>query len=270
VTEKTLTAWVPFGREVRILRTGAGLSLAQVADSLTITAGMLSKVERATRATKKDTAAELDRFFGTEGRLLRRWSDANTDSVSPDWFREIQQSEKVATEIRTWAPILPPGWLQTPEYARAIFRAGRPLDPPASIERLVEGRKERFAFLTGERGPALWVVLDASVLTRVVGEVETRRGQLDRYIELAESGTVRIQLVPADTPDSPGNSGPFRLLTSGSGTTILYSEGSSSGHVIDSLTEVRRHVAIFEDLRGVALPPLASLAMIRRTRDELA
>ncbi|MFC3996337.1 helix-turn-helix domain-containing protein [Nocardiopsis sediminis] len=267
MAERPLPAWSTFGREVRRLRAHAGLSLDQVAKHLSITPGMLSKIERATRQAKKDTAAELDQFFRAEGAVLRRWAEATNATTGPDWFRQILRSEEQATEIRSWGPILCPGYLQIPEYARAVFRVGRPLDRAAHIERLVAGRVERYETLTGGEGPTLWAVLCETVLTRMVGGTEVMRKQLTRLADLSESGLVRIQVVPADTTDSPGNSGPFRLLTTSGGGTLLYSEGSGGGQVIDALPEIRRHTALFGELQGVALPPKASYDLIRKVRD---
>jgi transcriptional regulator with XRE-family HTH domain len=261
--EKILTPWVPFGREVRRLRLKAGLSLAEAARSLTITSGMLSKVERATRATKKDTAVELDRIFGTEGALLRRWSEATSHAADPEWFRQVLRSEEKATEIRTWGLALVPGFLQVEPYARAVFRSGRPLDRPDEIEHLVAGRMERFKTHTRENGPTLWVVLDESVLRRVVGSADVMTAQLQHLQGLGEAGTIRLQILPSATVDSPGSSGPFRLLTVPDGTTLLYAESSGGGSIYDALPEVRRHIALFGELQARALTPGDSLGLIR-------
>jgi transcriptional regulator with XRE-family HTH domain len=267
--EQPIPAWVSLGKELRRLRAQTGLSLDATARHLSITGGMLGKVERGTRALKRDTATELDQFFGTDGALLRRWSDATNTANDPEWFKEIRRSEERATEIRTWAPLLIPGFLQVPDYTRALFRVSSPLKGAEEGESLVAGRLERFESLTRKGGPTLWVVLCESVLRRRIGGTATMIEQLDRLIDMGESRRVRTQVVPADLPDSPGNGGPFRLITTTDGGTVLYAEGSGGGSVIDDRAEMRRHLAVFEDLRGVALPPAESVDLIGKVRDGL-
>ncbi|GAB3207000.1 Predicted transcriptional regulator [Marinactinospora thermotolerans DSM 45154] len=262
--EKQLDTWLDFGAEVRRRRTQAGKSLGQVAKELSITSGMLGKIERATRATKKDIAQQLEDYFGTNGILLRKWEHAATGS--PEWFRLVTKSEENATEIRAWAPILVPGVLQVEGYARAIFKVGRPLDRPDEIERLVAARLERGRTLTREDGPRLWVTLCESVLGRIVGGTDIMRDQLALLVELAEKERIRVQVVPATTPDCPGNSGPFRIITTREGGTIVYGDSSGGGNIVDSLPEVRRHVALYGELQAVALPPTTSLNVIRKAQ----
>jgi hypothetical protein len=231
---------------------------------------MLGKIERATRAAKRDTATELDLFFRTDGALLRKWeSAALASSDSPEWFRQVTRSEERATEIRTWAPILVPGFLQVDGYARSVFRAGRPLDTPKDVERLVAARMGRFRVLLRDDGPAHWVVLCESVLRRAMGGTETMRKQLEVLANLAESQRVRVQIVPHDLPDHPGASGPFRLLHTQDGETVVYGDSTGGGQIFDSPAEVRRHVCLFGDLQAVAWSPTSSLQAIRRAHDEL-
>jgi hypothetical protein len=246
----------------------AGLSLDEAARSLSITGGMLGKIERATRAPKRDTSEELDHFFRTDGALLRRWHDAVTAATAPDWFREIRRSEERATEIRTWAPLLVPGFLQVADYARAVHVAGSPLDPPEAAEALVADRTERFEYLTRAGGPVLWVVLCESVLRRRMGGMAAMGSQLRRLADVAESRRVRTSVVPADVADSPGIAGPFRIVTVADGTTLVYAEGSGGGSMLDDPSDIARHRAVFEDLRGIAMPPEASLKLIKEVADE--
>lgn len=47
-------------------------------------------------------------------------------SKYPDHFAEAAEAEARATALKEYAALLIPGLLQTPEYARAVFRAYRP------------------------------------------------------------------------------------------------------------------------------------------------
>jgi Domain of unknown function (DUF5753) len=49
--------------------------------------------------------------------------------------RGLVDAEGQAAVIRWWEPLLVPGLLQTPEYARALFRAWRTDDDEERAER---------------------------------------------------------------------------------------------------------------------------------------
>ena len=76
--------------------------------------------------------------------------------------------EERATEIRWWEPLLVPGLLQTPEYARAVLASWR-RDNGDDIEAKVTARIERQAILDRDNPPELRALLDESVLYRCVG-----------------------------------------------------------------------------------------------------
>lgn len=61
----------------------------------------------------------------------------------PDWFREWVDAEQLATALRTWQPILVPGLLQTPGYARVLFQAWQPTATSDDLDALVSARIER-------------------------------------------------------------------------------------------------------------------------------
>lgn len=77
-------------------------------------------------------------------------------------------SERRATSLRTWEPLLVPGLLQTADYARAILAAD-PETTEEQLSELVAARLERQAILDRPNPPALWVVLDEAVLHRLIG-----------------------------------------------------------------------------------------------------
>ena len=50
----------------------------------------------------------------------RMWGDG----AIPHWFEDWLNAEREATSLRIWQPLIVPGLLQTPDYARALCRAG--------------------------------------------------------------------------------------------------------------------------------------------------
>ena len=133
-----------FGAEVRRWRTAAGLSQEQLGQKVGYSGAQVGKVETGERAPSQDFAEGCDRalpqaagLFLRLYQLARRW-----DGGYPSWFTE--SVEPTAGHLmRTWQPLLVPGLLQTPDYARALFLAWRAADSDDELDRLVGARIER-------------------------------------------------------------------------------------------------------------------------------
>jgi Domain of unknown function (DUF5753) len=61
----------------------------------------------------------------------------------PSWFKDWIDAERHARIVRTWEPIIIPGLLQTPDYARALFRAWQTAENTDETERLAAARMDR-------------------------------------------------------------------------------------------------------------------------------
>ena len=137
-----------FGAELRRARAAAGLSQDQLGQRLGYSGAQVGKVEMGERAPSQDFAQGCDQAFPEAGglfgriyQLARRW-----DGGYPSWFAEWVESERRATSLRWWEPLLIPGLLQTADYARAILAAD-PETTEDQLEELVAARLERQAIL---------------------------------------------------------------------------------------------------------------------------
>ena len=136
-----------FGAEVRRWRTSAGLSQEQLGQRIGYSAALVGKVETGDRTPSLDFAEGCDRalptadgLFGRLYELARHW-----DGGYPSWFAEWVEAERRAITLRTWQPLLVPGLLQTPDYARALFLAWHVADSDDQVDQLVDARIERQA-----------------------------------------------------------------------------------------------------------------------------
>jgi hypothetical protein len=118
--------------------------------------------------------------------------------------------EAEAVSIRRYESELVPGLLQTKEYARAVFRGF--LVDNEEIDKRVEVRMARQERLTGANAPQHWIVLNESVIRRVVGGPETMRAQLDRLIEASHLPNVTMQVLPFTAGAHPAMDGAFVIL----------------------------------------------------------
>jgi transcriptional regulator with XRE-family HTH domain len=158
-----------FGAEVRRAREAAGMTLADLAATVPCDASTVSRIESGLLSPTERFAVACDEAFPhMAGWFMRFCADSRTWAVAhPPWFRDWIEIEQRATVIRSWQPLLVPGLLQTPEYARAVLGWG-PDDGP-DLEERVAARMERQAIFDREIPPEVWILLHEAVLNYSVG-----------------------------------------------------------------------------------------------------
>jgi transcriptional regulator with XRE-family HTH domain len=258
-----------FGAELRRARTAAGLSQDQLGQRLGYSGAQVGKVETGERAPAQDFAGACDRAFPDAGglfgrlyQLARRW-----DGGYPSWFAEWVDSERRATSLRWWEPLLIPGLLQTADYARAILAAD-PETTEDQLDELVAARLERQAILDKPNPPALWVVLDEAVLHRLIG---TRKTMYDQLLVLADTScrsNITVQIVPAEIGVHAGLLGAFIVAGFDNAPGTVYMESPDQGQTTELPSVVRRLSLTFDTLRADALPRGASRDLIGKVAEE--
>ncbi len=173
--DPSANALVHFGFEVLEERKRRGVSQSQLAAAVPCDKSLVQRIEKAKRIPSREFAEACDRVFDGNGRFLRHWKWA-IKYAFPVWFGGIIELEEQAAAIRLFQSLLVPGLLQMRGVCRAVLRTGRLTD----LEDLVTARMARQHILTRDSPPRLWVVLDAGVLTRTVGDAEVMREQLVR------------------------------------------------------------------------------------------
>ena len=88
-------------------------------------------------------------------------------------------------------------FLQTEEYASAVLRVFYDEKSAADkLAALVDLRTRRRELVNSENAPNFSIVLDESVIHRVVGSPAITSGQLLHLVEVAEQSNVTIRVVP--------------------------------------------------------------------------
>ncbi|GAA4925922.1 helix-turn-helix transcriptional regulator [Streptomonospora halophila] len=268
MVQKIDPLWLRFGRQLRWMREQAGVSQDQLAKALNVSPSMLSAMERGTRGTKSEYLDQIEQVLNTGGQVRQLWERVTGSNAFPEWFRDIEQLQRRASEIREYHPLLVPGLLQSEEYARAIIRLGYPTSSTSEIDEQVKARIGRQAILASDRPPLLLVVLDEMVLRRPFGGSATMTCQLDHLLGLSDQPHVVVQVVPFATEQHPGLDGAFTLMTLPGQSEILYLETRISGTPVDETDGVQEYSRVFGELRGAALPPKASRELIGKIRGE--
>ncbi|MFJ9908598.1 Scr1 family TA system antitoxin-like transcriptional regulator [Streptomyces sp. NPDC101152] len=257
------------GAELRHPREKAGLSQEELGQRLFVSGSFVGQLEAGTRRMQPDVARLLDEVLGTED-FFQRNCGAAARSRYPDHFAEAAEAEAVATEIKEYAPLLIPGLLQTPAYARAVFRAYRPTATEDVIDELLSARLERARVLTDPTRPLLWAVLDEAVLRRATGGPTVMAEALRHVTALVRQHRIIVQVLPFSAGAHASMTGALTLLAFEDAPPLAFIEGPSMGRLEDDPATVARHELTYDLLRASALSPRESLALTESVAEDYA
>jgi len=203
-----------------------------------------------------------------QGPWWKRFSD-----VAPPGLLELIDHESAASAVSQFETIFVPGILQTEEYASAVLHVfyGEK-STPEKVATLVDLRTRRRELLSSEYAPKFSVVLDESVIHRIVGSPAITSRQLVHLVNVAELSNVTIQVVPFTAGLHPGLKGPFEVVQfeDAPDENIVFLEGPRSDSIIDDPKETQSYLAAFEHIAEISLGPSDSVNRLRQTAAEMA
>ncbi|MET9086416.1 helix-turn-helix transcriptional regulator [Streptomyces sp. NPDC004237] len=272
------------GAELRMLRTGAGLTSGEAARLVGWHQSKVSRIETGASGVKPaDVRLLLDAYGVVEGQLRElllvlagsedtagrhHWWHAYR-GVLPPAYRDFISLESQAGAMRTLETLVVPGLLQTPEYARAVTRvAADGLDDEA-LDALVEVRLARQDVLRNDPPLELSAVLDEAVLRREVGGPGVMRRQLARLVEAARLPQVRLQVLPFAAGAHIGITGPFVIFSfpSTSDLDVVVLDQLTSSLYLERKEDLQAYAEAFNTLQIHALSPEDSLDYIAGIQD---
>jgi len=277
------------GRHLRDWRTQSGQTIAEAARLMEWGASTLQRLEKgqADRIRTIDIQ-ELCRIYGipeafAEGlkglaqqAAVKSWWHAYGDLI-PENFDVFVGLEASARRLTSYQSDLVPGLLQTADYARALNRLGYPGDTDEELERRVQLRLQRQALITRRNHPAtLEVVLDESVLRRVVGSARVMAAQLRHLADISTRENVTLRILPFTAGVPLGLSpGPFVILEFGTDSKgqpveppVVYVEGFTGDLYLERKADVRRYRQAHEVLQRCALDGDNSRHLLRQIAKE--
>lgn len=279
------------GRYLRDWRTQAGLTIAEASKLMEWGASTLQRLEKgqADRIRTIDIQ-ELCRIYGIPDELadglkglaqqaaVKSWWHAYGDLI-PENFDVYVGLEASARQLTSYQSELILGQLQTAEYARALIRLGCPDDSENEVDRRVQLRVQRQALVTRRATPAnVDVVLDESVLRRVVGGAKVMSSQLRHLADLSTRDNVSLRILPFAAGIPLGDAtGPFTVLEFGADSKgkpveppVVYVEGFTGDLYLEGLADVRRYHRAHECLQRSALDIQPSRHLLRQVAKEFA
>ncbi|MFI1149731.1 helix-turn-helix domain-containing protein [Streptomyces sp. NPDC020817] len=255
------------GSELRRLREISGMTTQQVAERLLISQPKISLLENGRRLVKPRDVRDLCGLYGVQDqRRVDHLMQLAGESGRQGWWNSYGDIpygayiglEAEAAAIRLYEPLVVPGLLQTPAYARAVIAGTIPhVTPEQAAARLqVRLRRQDRLRATGNQ-LRLWVVLDESALRRVVGSREVMRKQLDHLTHLSAQPHITLQVLPHDAGAHPGVSGQFSLLEFAEvgDVSVVYLERFTSDLYLEKRSDVRLYNDMYTHVQAQALSP---------------
>lgn len=261
--------WRKVGGELRDLRRGANLRQKDVAPYAGVVPAQVSAWENGIRGMSEGQALALDRALNGNGRLVRAYENGEAPEKLPKWYEQVPEIEQRVSELREYQCQLIPGLIQTAEYARATIKDTAPWASSAEVGRMVESRTKRQKILEKEHPPLVSIVVEESVLSRVIGDERIQAAQLDRVLELVAKDKIRFQVVPSDVRHHHGTAGPFCVYTFPDSPALASAEYSGGEVLMDDQEDVQRRMSIFGFLQAEALSTKASVELVRKVRKSI-
>ncbi|MCY1653026.1 helix-turn-helix transcriptional regulator [Streptomyces sp. SL294] len=260
------TARVKYGEELRLGRTAAGLTQEALSEQIVCSPTLISHFEAGRRLPNPDDAQRIDRALSTDG-FFARWLE-DLDTKFAEHFAAVAELEQQATDIRQYGASLIPGLLQTNDYARAVFKAHSPNFLADEVDSLIVNRAARARILDNSLSPTAWTLLDEAALRRPVGGPQVMAEQLRKIAGLADSGRIRLHVVPFSVGAHALMESMLYLLSFSDAAPVAYVEGLHTGKLIDDPTVVESCKTAYALALSDAAPHHESLALVRVIAEE--
>jgi transcriptional regulator with XRE-family HTH domain len=262
---------VRLGNKLREARKMAGYASHQsLASAMNCDRSTVTKIESGRLAPSERMLSLWCELCHVDHELyegLARLARAAESSPVPPWFENFAAAQRLAHTVRTWHPVIIPGPLQTPDYARSLFVA-MGLDDDR-VEELVAARIDLQQIFARPKHPVTLVaVLDEAALRRRVGSAEDMHRQLTHLTEMGQRRHIGLQVVPASRGCNAGHGGAFTIASLPDAPDVLLMEAAVEDLTTDQRGALVQAHAIFDRVRLDALSMAESLAFIKELADQ--
>lgn len=263
-----MTAKQFVGREIRIAREAKGISRPKLAARIPVAESTLRWWESGRTLPPTDVVPQLVEWLDLPPTVVRVINDLAVKEVAPEWLGRWAALERKASSLLMFEPLVIPGLLQTPDYARAVLRLGK--EPDMDLDAQVGERVARQGILDREdqSPPLVHAILDEAVIRRPVGGEKTMSDQLLHVLNLAARDTVIIQVVPFGAGEHAGFAGAAFVLASVNGSEVAYVDNALRGDVIERPEDVASIRRLWQKLSAKALPEEQSLKMVKEAAEQ--
>jgi hypothetical protein len=258
--------------------------LDEVAAETLISTSKLSRLENGQGVPQPRDIRDLINCYGADrgtADRIRRWA---ADGRQQAWWREYSDVipdsadvgfdyESGASVIRTYAPIVLPGLLQTEAYATRALTTISPYRTTEQIDKLVQVRLRRQQLLLGDDDNTtrlLAVIDEAAILrARAVGTPDEGRAQLLHLREMSLRSNVSMRILRLDVGLHPGITGPFIIyqFADDIDRDVVLVEARSGDRFLEQQSSVLEHLRLFDAVSHLALDNSRSRELLTRLID---
>ncbi|WP_040815980.1 helix-turn-helix domain-containing protein [Nocardia concava] len=278
------------GRQLREMRQGAGLSIADAARLIERGAGTLQRLEKgeSPRIRLLDIEALCKIYGAPRGKMralqaLAKEADERMrpvderawwhryDDLIPDDFETYVSLESAAAQVIMYQSDLVPGAVQTADYARALDGVFFSAETPMQIEQRIQVRMQRQTAMTRRLSPVeMDLILDEAVIRRVVGHRKVMAAQSRKLAD--GPANINVRIIPFSIGFPLGTApGPFVILRFPNDPTInepiepttVYTESYGSRLYYDDGAVVERFMQAHNELGRAALNRADSKHLLR-------
>ncbi|RJQ77667.1 XRE family transcriptional regulator [Pseudonocardiaceae bacterium YIM PH 21723] len=282
-TSSTVMAW-ELGLRLRQHRERLGLTAASVGKSTGIGGTNMSAIEAAKRRLTDTKLADLANLYElptderSELEALRTGADAHSwwddyGNLFSEDFKRLIGLEAGASGLREYAPTIIPGLLQTPDYARAMIKAGSPYIKPVDVGPRLETRLARQDVFNREPSLSYSAIICEAALRQEVGGPDVMHRQLDHLVRVIESRRplFGIRVITSQQGAYPLIGSQLRIMSFESACLpdLLWQETAVSGLLVDKRQVIIESAASYEATFELAKDEQESLAIIRQIRQEM-
>ncbi|WKX09736.1 helix-turn-helix transcriptional regulator [Streptomyces sp. NL15-2K] len=272
---------VRLGAELRKLREATGMRAREAAELLGADAVQMSQIESGVVGVSAKRVRRLAAHYAcTDEALIDALVAMATDrtrgwweeyrGVLPPVFLDMAEAEHHAAFLREVVITHVPGLLQTPDYARAVFRYMRPELPGSELEPRVEHRMRRRTVIEGDSPTPYDTIIHEFALRIRVADRQASLAQLRRILEQIEQGHAGVRVIPTDQDGFAGAGasmmymgGPVPRLDTG------LRDAPTGTAFIDAEPQLNRLRTLFRKVEKASLDPMASRDFIHRLSKEL-
>jgi transcriptional regulator with XRE-family HTH domain len=258
--------------QLRTLREAAGMTGAEVAKLLGMSASKVSRIETGHRMLSVDVVATLLGLY----RVPERQRDQILDQVRksaergwwesqglglPELWKALIDFESRATRIQNYEALFVPGLLQTAEYTGTTIKAINSVVTEGELTNLVASRMARQAVLR-RRDLQFLAVIDEGALRRPIAESGVMRRQLRHLADSAERPNVTLRVVPLRVGPHAGLRGPFIIMDFAEEPSLAHIENHATSMFLDEKEDIAAYRVALSNILNVALEPAESVELI--------
>lgn len=239
----------------------------QLGGEIGFSGAAVSAMETCAQPASDEMLVALERVLGEGLGIFEQAREYVRLDKLPAQFKNYSLLEQKAVGLSLYATLVVHGLFQTEEYARALIGGGYPPLPEQRVEELVEARMSRKALFERQPVALIELILEESVLQRVIGSKEVMRGQLLHLAECAKRRNVTLQVLPLDcglSGEHAGAYGEMNLVETPEHDHLVYLEPQEEALLIKDSAKVSTYAQRYARIRAQALDPRESLGLIER------